>query len=438
MLSRRAATRDPIAFPVLCVCYQLADAYTFSTCYHTSPGQRCGVPKMDAAIAHIEELASTAQGDSRRDLRKRLVAIVRSLETTNDTFHRLSHSHLDSAVVKIGLDLGIFKFIAGSEKSIGLETLSEKTGAEISLLGRLMRYLAIVGSVDQVSPAQFTANNITRNLTRKVAESGISHCFDMVAPIYQALPSVLQSSNYLTPTDPGNTAWQRAFNTHLHALEWMSKHPDTVARFGDYMESRDGPSRGWLDVYPVEDEILTMNNDWEEDGTQRAVFVNVGVGPAYPCAEFRKKFPNAAERVIMQDRAPVIEKFQAHPVSGVEYMAHDIFDAQPVKGAKCYFMRAVLHNFPDHLARVVLERIRDAMGADSVLILDEYVISEQWSDYFPRLISDLTMLGTFSSQERDKEQWCTLLDSVGLQLVSSYPLNEPPTSETVMEVRRKY
>jgi len=100
-------------------------------------------------------------------------------------------------------------------------------------------------------------------------------------------------------------------------------------------------------------------------------------------------------------------------------------------------MRGILHNHPDHLARVLLERIRDSMAPDSVLLLDDYVVSEHWPDFFPRLISDLTMLGTFSSQERFEEQWFTLFDSVGLRLVKSYPLNDPPTSETVMEIRRK-
>jgi len=115
----------------------------------------------------------------------------------------------------------------------------------------------------------------------------------------------------------------------MHALEWLSRHPDKLARFGDYMASRDGPSRGWLDVYPVQDELAT--GDWEQ-GTTRAIFVNVGVGFGNPCAEFKNKFPDVPGRVILQDLAPMIEKVL--PTAGVEYMAHNLFDEQPVKGNK--------------------------------------------------------------------------------------------------------
>ncbi|KAI1407314.1 S-adenosyl-L-methionine-dependent methyltransferase [Hypoxylon sp. FL1857] len=387
---------------------------------------------MDAAIARIEELASTADENTPRELRLRLLNVVHSLEDTNDTFHRFAHCHLSSAVVKIGLDLGLFKRLTDSKGIVTLEIIAERTGADISLLGRFMRYLACIGAVDQVSRNQFAANHTTRNLSQKVLESGISHCFEVVAPIYQAMPSFLQETKYVTPTDPVDTAWQRAFNTPMHALEWLSRHPDKLARFGDYMASRDGPSRGWLDVYPVQEELATR--DWEE-GTTQAVFVNVGVGFGHPCAEFKKKFPHVPGRVVLQDLPPMIE--QVPQVPGVENMAHNLFDEQPVKGAKYYFMRAILHNHPDHLAKVLLERVRDAMAPDSVLLLDDYVVSEQWPDFFSRSISDLTMLGTFSSQERFEEQWCSLFGSVGLRLVKSYPLNKPPTSETVMEVRLK-
>ncbi|TRX91995.1 hypothetical protein FHL15_007092 [Xylaria flabelliformis] len=359
---------------------------------------------MDAAIAHIEELVSTADENTRRELRLRLLNIVNSLEDTNDTFHRFAHCHLGSAVVKIGFDLGLFKSLAESKECVTLEIIAERMGADTSLL--------------ELPRQRFIANWL--------------RSFEVVAPIYQAMPSFLQKTNYVTPTDPVDTAWQRAFNTPMHALEWLGKHPDKLARFGDYMASRDGPSRGWLDVYPVQEEFAT--GDWD-NGTSRAVFVNIGVGVGHPCAEFKKKFPHLPGRVVLQDLPHKIE--QVPPVSGAESMAHSLFDEQPVKGAKYYFMRGILHNYPDHLAKVLLERVRDAMAPDSALLLDDYVVSEQWPDFYSRSISDLTMLGTFSSQERFEEQWCSLFESAGLRLVKSYPLNDPPTSETVMEVRLK-
>ncbi|KAI1179307.1 S-adenosyl-L-methionine-dependent methyltransferase [Nemania sp. FL0916] len=385
---------------------------------------------MDAAISHIEELASTANEETRRELRLKLLNIAYSLEDVNDTFHRFAHCHLSSAVVKIGLDLGLFKSLVESKDGVTLESIATRTGADISLLGRLMRYLARVGAVDQVSQNQFAANHTTRNLSHKSSESGLAHCFEVVAPIYQAMPAFLQKMNYATPLDPVDTAWQRAFNTPMHAMEWLGQHPDKMARFGEYMASRDGPSRGWLDVYPVQEELAITH--LKED-TDRAVFVNVGVGFGHPCAEFKSRFPGVHGRVVLQDQPSIIGQMPQIP--GVENMVHNLFDEQPIEGAKFYFMRGILHNHPDHLAKIILERVKDAMAPDSILLLDDYVVSEKLPDFFSRSISDLTMLGTFSSQERFEEQWRSLFDSVGLRLAKTYPLNDPPTSETVMEVR---
>lgn len=38
-----------------------------------------------------------------------------------------------------------------------------------------MRYLAAIDAVSEVSADQYTANNVTRNLTEKAVEAGLSH-----------------------------------------------------------------------------------------------------------------------------------------------------------------------------------------------------------------------------------------------------------------------
>jgi hypothetical protein len=38
-----------------------------------------------------------------------------------------------------------------------------------------MRYLAAIGAVTEVSAGQYAANNVTKNLTEKAVEAGLSH-----------------------------------------------------------------------------------------------------------------------------------------------------------------------------------------------------------------------------------------------------------------------
>jgi hypothetical protein len=42
-------------------------------------------------------------------------------------------------------------------------------------LDRILRYLATIGAVDEISQGQYAANNITQNLAEKVTEAGLSH-----------------------------------------------------------------------------------------------------------------------------------------------------------------------------------------------------------------------------------------------------------------------
>lgn len=45
----------------------------------------------------------------------------------------------------------------------------------LNRIGRYMRYLGGIGAVEEVGQDEYVANQTTRNLSEKVAESGISH-----------------------------------------------------------------------------------------------------------------------------------------------------------------------------------------------------------------------------------------------------------------------
>ena len=42
-------------------------------------------------------------------------------------------------------------------------------------IGRILRYLAAIDAVNQVSANEYAANNVTRNLTEKVVVAGLHH-----------------------------------------------------------------------------------------------------------------------------------------------------------------------------------------------------------------------------------------------------------------------
>ncbi|KAI1419241.1 S-adenosyl-L-methionine-dependent methyltransferase [Xylaria sp. FL1777] len=332
--------------------------------------------------------------------------------------------HLEAAATMIGLELDIYREPACCESSLATHQLSEKTGADPRLLNRVLRYLAATGSIDEASQGHFSANNVTKNLSKDLVVAGMRHSFYTIGPQYQVLPSFLKTTGFIEPRDELHTAFQEAWHTPLDAFSWFANQPDHLAYFNEFMALRREPKLSWLSVYPVREVTGQLDRD-------QAVYVNIGGGIGHQCVQFKEKFPHVPGRVILQDLPHTITK--ALPCEGVEYMAYDFYEPQPVIGAKFYFMRGVLHDHPSHLVGKILENTRAAMREGSVLLVDEMILPETKVSARVAAI-DLTMLAARGGMERTQSQWRETLVLVGLKLLKTYLYN-PANYESVMEVR---
>ncbi|KAK3392886.1 S-adenosyl-L-methionine-dependent methyltransferase [Podospora didyma] len=209
-------------------------------------------------------------------------------------------------------------------------------------------------------------------------------------------PLILKRTGYKNPSGELHTAFQDGHKTPVHAFEYFADHPEDLAHFNPYIELRRKSDLSWLSVYPVGEETAGLEDP------ERALFVNVGGGVGYQCAQFKERYPNVPGRVILQDLPHSI--VQSCRTPGVENTVHDFFQPQPVKGAKFYHMRGVLHNHPPHKVRKLLEHTKAATAPDSVLLADEMVLPEMGVNYDVASI-DLTMLGACASLERTEAQW---------------------------------
>ena len=79
----------------------------------------------------------------------------------------------------------------------------------------------------------------------------------------------------------------------------------------------------WLDVVPFMQETTSLE-------PERVHFVDVGGSFGHQCARLKAKYPDLPGRIVLQDLPETIK--QARPIEGVEFMAHDFFTPQPVKG----------------------------------------------------------------------------------------------------------
>lgn len=168
---------------------------------------------------------------------------------------------------------------------------------------------------------------------------------------------------------------------------------------------RDGE---WFDVVPF------SNDDCTPD---RAYFVDMGGNIGHQCRRLKAKYPSLPGRIICQDLPETIGS--APPmVEGVEMMAHDFFTPQPVQGAKYYYLRTVLHDWPDAQAETILKSIIPAMGPDSKILIDEMVLPNTGVHWWSACL-DLHMYAMLGAKERNVDQWETLLDNCGLRIVET-------------------
>ena len=145
------------------------------------------------------------------------------------------------------------------------------------------------------------------------------------------------------------------------------------------------------------------------------LLIDIGGGLGHDLIAFRKRFPELSGKLIVQDIPVVVDSIKDLP-TGINAMTHDFFKPQPVKGAKAYYLRMVLHDWPDKQARKILESIRGSMTKESILLINENVISESNVPLYSAEM-DLSMMAMFSALDRTRAQFKDLLESSGFELV---------------------
>lgn len=219
-----------------------------------------------------------------------------------------------------------------------------------------------------------------------------------------------------SPTNVKDTAWQIAFNTDQEPFTWLNDHPKNLQAAVTFMSSQRADQVGWIEddtVFPSRDFELSK----EDVANDRVLMIDVGGGMGHQCIAVRSQRPDLQGRIILQDlphTIALIDKNQLEALK-IEAMAHDFTTPQPVKGAKVYYWRNVLHDWTDDICLTLLRHQRAAMAKDSVLIIDEIVVTEPGSNY-QQVNFDIAMMAAMASLERTLEQWKVILKKTGFSI----------------------
>jgi O-methyltransferase domain len=241
--------------------------------------------------------------------------------------------------------------------------------------------------------------------------------------VFAKLSDYFESNGFQCPNDAYDGPFQFTQGKQIHHFEWLATKPKIQAAFNATMKAAH-MHRGvdWFDFFP-------MATKFQNVASTEPLLVDIGGGLGHQLIAFKQRHPDLTGRIVLQDLPAVLDDIkELHP--GIETMPHDFFKEQPIKGARAYFMRNVLHDWPDKQASLILKSIRDAMGPGSMLLIDENVLPESGVSLFSAQ-TDMFMMAMYSALERTESQFRALLEALEFEVVHVY--DQPAGSAKVFE-----
>ncbi|OKL55915.1 hypothetical protein UA08_08822 [Talaromyces atroroseus] len=366
---------------------------------------------MDSILLQIRELFGKADADSRDGIVSALGSLLAELRNPVDILYDAYASILQAPMAMVAVDLGLFRKLAALElgSSRTVSQLAEDTGADVNLLERILRYLASISYVQEVGPDRYTASKLTHMLANPMMEAALTHSNMTMIPAVNATPAFLKETGYKNITDGSKTPFQKAFNTQLKAFDYIAGRPEMFDALQVVMTSLE--SSNWTAGFELfQKEVQSFATSTSE----RQFLVDVGGGHGHQCAQLLHKYPSLRGKLTLEDLPEAVNK--ASRTEGISYVAQDFFKPQIIRGAKFYYMRRIMHDWPEHDCVTILKQLADVFADDSRILLDEVVLPDTGAN-LQSTMADLSMMVAFAGAERTSRNWHQLVEKAGLKIV---------------------
>ena len=308
-----------------------------------------------------------------------------------DRLERLIRGYQFTQALRVAAELQVPDLVA--DGALPLDVLVVRTGAHPPSLGRLLRALTTIGVLRETEPDVFGPTSLSDALRTGTAGSRrdwlLLNATDL-APTWAALGHSVRTGATATSLVYGMDSWS-----------WRQQHPEQGARFDAAMSDISRRrAAGFVTAC---------------DAGRYQTVVDVGGGRGELLAALLRASTHL--RGVLLDLPHVVVAApallaNAGVVERVTVVAGDFFAEVP-SGADAYVLSMVLHDWDDDRCTTILERCRAAMHGDAVLLLHERVLpngpDRPWDPYF----SDLNMLQGPGGQERNEQDWHTLLATAG-------------------------
>ncbi|KAL4996699.1 S-adenosyl-L-methionine-dependent methyltransferase [Aspergillus recurvatus] len=366
-----------------------------------------------SAQASLEGFQKTQSETSRIEALATVTKLQRALEQPKDAILKLSYQPMVFMALKVAHDMKVFPVLAKATTPVSAKVLAAVKPADPLLVERIMRLLVSFDFVVEPEPGAYLPTAISKEMVNRATIGTVESLFCEFLPIMLKTPEYLKATNYRNPDDPLRAPLQYTHNIEQDGFTWLCEHPDALTRFNNFMEGQRANRVHWGDWFPMQERILAG----ADGNPERALIVDIGGGPGHDLMLFQKRFPDAPGKLVLEDLPSVID--EAAPeldACGIEGVKYDFFKSpNPVKGARVYYFKFVFHDWSDEKARILLNNVIAGMEAGySKLVIEEYIVPDQ-NAQFLHGTTDMAVMLFCSGLERTRQQWKSLLISVGLE-----------------------
>ncbi|OJK02211.1 hypothetical protein ASPACDRAFT_114923 [Aspergillus aculeatus ATCC 16872] len=394
----------------------------------------------------------TVDEPTRKQLLESIEKLHRKVETPIDFTIRTVFGSHQAMVLRLAVDLGLFDAIAQQGGTATTAQLAKSTGGDELLVSRIMRFLAAINIFEEFALSTYRTTPLAAAYTSQSPLSAIViHATHTLVTMSQ-LPAYFAETAWKSPDDATNGPFQHTHRTTQTFFEHLGTNPHLQQAFNAVMSldfRRSSSTKQWFELYPIESKLFpatTTTSSSEEEDPNRATLVDVGGSqgrdllalcqhlsiqqqqqppPLATSNPFSPDHPSrrTQPKLILQDLPAVISSIPASVFTTfpgcITLQPHNFFDEQPTRHARAYFLRTVLHDWPDRQALQILGRLRDAMAEDSVLLVNEGVVPETRAGLMA-VQTDFIMLCNYGALERTRAQWVDLLERGGFEVCGVY------------------
>ncbi|KAJ7661851.1 S-adenosyl-L-methionine-dependent methyltransferase [Mycena rosella] len=431
-----------VEIPVSALVALIANAAkTLETEYSKTPE---GVPDLNSPAPHSldAQISSLEMIQEVRILEGACAQLCATLARPNHTAVNV----FETNCLRVALSFKIPDILQQKPEGMHLTEISKHSGVEREKLARILRYLTSNHCFREVSTDVFADNRVSIQLlsTNPISSLGL-HCTEDGDWAGTKLAETLADPIWGPSYAPEHTAWNK-FSKQPQSIYASWQTPGARARgerFGLAM-------LGWGNT--IGGSAIATGYPWQDLG-KGATVCDLGGGVGTMTMELARAHPHLQlklqdmpERMVQAKNTIWLAHCpEALKENRIEFKAIDFFTESPIPGCDVYYLKNILHNWPDAECITILKGVKKSMKPGSRVLIHEYILQSGvraaatesnftqapeplLANYgFGKLRQynlDLTMLVLCNSKERTLQEFASLGEAAGLRFERLWELGE--------------